>query len=82
MLVVDVGCGVGLCWNIGEACRSGSHICSSWYFPRFLFKGGSCMQMNIASLMVLDCMLTSLCTMLNWLGSIGCPVVVLCRCMG
>ena len=25
MLVV--GCGVGLCWNIGEACRRLSHIC-------------------------------------------------------
>ena len=41
VLVVDVGCGVGLCWNVGEACRSWSHICSSWYLPRFLFKGGS-----------------------------------------
>ena len=35
------------------------------------------MWINMASLMVLDCMLTSLCTTLNWLGSIGCPVVVL-----
>ena len=39
MLAVDVGCGVGLCWNMGEACRSGSHICGNWYFPRFLFRG-------------------------------------------
>ena len=39
MLVVDVGCGVGLHWNIGEACRNWSHICSSWYLPRFLFRG-------------------------------------------
>ena len=54
----------------------------SWYFPKFLFKGGSCMQMNIASLMVLGWLLTSLCTMLNWLGSMGWPVVELCRCMG
>ena len=43
--------------------------------------GGSCMQINMASLMVLDCMLTSLCTILNWLGSTGCPVAVLWRCM-
>ena len=39
VLVVDVACGVGLHWNIGEACRSWSHICSSWYLPRFLFRG-------------------------------------------
>ena len=61
----SVGSGCWLCcWfvleHVEEACRSGSHICSSWYFPRFLFKGGSCTWMNIASLMVLDCMLTSL----------------------
>ena len=34
----------------------------------FCLRGGSCMQMNIASLMVLDCMLTSLCTMLKLVG--------------
>ena len=39
MLAVDVGCGIVLCWNVGEACRSGSHICGSWYFPRFLLRG-------------------------------------------
>ena len=44
--------------------------------------GGSCTQMNIASLMVLEWLLTSLCTMLNWLGSMGCPMVVLWRCIG
>ena len=43
--------------------------------------GGSCTWMNIASLMVLEWLLTSLCIMLNRLGSIGCPVVVLWRCM-
>ena len=37
MLVV--GCGVGLCWNVGEACRRLSHICGSWYLPKFLFRG-------------------------------------------
>ena len=57
-------------------------MCRSWYFPRFLLSGGSCTWMNIASLMVLEWLLTSLCTMLNWLGSMGCPVVVLWRCMG
>ena len=37
MLVV--GCGVGLCWNVGEACRRWSHMCGSWYLPKFLFRG-------------------------------------------
>ena len=50
-------------------------------YPGFCL-GGSCMWINMASFMVLDCMLTSLCTILNWLGSIGCPVVALWRCMG
>ena len=45
-------------------------------------EGGSWMQMNMASFIVLDLLLTSLCTMLNWLGSKGCPEVVLWRCMG
>ena len=57
-------------------------MCSSWYLPRFLLRVGSCMQMNMASLMVLEWLLTSLCTMLNWSGSMGCPVVVLWWCMG
>ena len=57
-------------------------MCGSWYFPKFLFNGGPCTHMNIASLMVLGWLLTSLCTMLNWLGSMGWPVVELCRCMG
>ena len=37
--VLVVGCGVGLCWNMGEACRRLSHICGSWYLPKFLFRG-------------------------------------------
>ena len=77
-----VGWLVGLCWRVGEAWRRWSHMCGSWYLPRFLLRVGSCTQMNIASLMVLEWLLTSLCTMLNWLGSMGCPVVVLWWCMG
>ena len=34
-----VGCCVGLHWNVGDACRSWSHMCSSWYLPRFLLRG-------------------------------------------
>ena len=37
--VLVVGCGVGLCWNVGEACRRWSHMCGSWYLPKFLFRG-------------------------------------------
>ena len=40
------------------------------------------MQINIASFIVLDWLWTSLCIMLNWLGSSGCPVVALWRCIG
>ena len=57
-------------------------ICAEAGTFQGLCLGGSCMQMNIASLMVLEWLLTSLCTMLNWLGSMGCPVVALWRCMG
>ena len=77
-----VGWLVGLHWRVGDAWRRWSHMCSSWYLPRFLFRVGSCMRMNMASLMVLELLLTSLCTMLNWFGSMGCPVVVLWWCMG
>ena len=72
----------GLSCRVGDACSRWSHICSSWYFPKFLLRVGSWMWMNMASLMVLERLLTSLCTMLNCSGSIGCPVVVLCRWMG
>ena len=38
--VLVVGCGVDLGWNVGDACRRLSHMCGSWYLPKFLFKGG------------------------------------------
>ena len=72
----------GLHWSVGDACRRWSHMCRSWYFPRFLLRVGSCTHMNMASLMVLEWLLTSLCTILNCPGSMECPVVVLCRWMG
>ena len=72
----------GLHCSVEDACRRLSHMCRSWYFPRFLLRVGSCTQMNMASLMVLEWLLTSLCTMLNCSGSMGCPVVVLCKWMG
>ena len=51
-------------------------------FLGFCSEGGSCTWMNMASLMVLGWLFTSLCIMLNWLGSMWCPVVELCWCMG
>ena len=50
----------GLHCSVGDACSRWSHMCRNWYFPKFLFNGGSCMHMNIASLMVLAWLLTSL----------------------
>ena len=77
-----VGWLVGLHWRVGDTWRRWSHMCGSWYLPRFLLRVGSCTQMNMTSLMVLEWLLTSLCTMLNWFESMGCPVVVLWWCMG
>ena len=81
----DIGGGGGtgrledLHCSVGDACRRWSHMWESWYFPRFLLSVGSCTCMNMASLMVLEWLLTSLCIILNCSGSIGCLVVVLCR---
>ena len=72
-----VGMLEGLCCKVGDAKRRWSHMWGRWYFPRSLLRVGSCMQMNMASLMVLEWLLTSLWTILNCSGSIGCPVVEL-----
>ena len=71
----------GLHCRVGDAIRKWSHMCGSWYFPRLLLRVESYTWMNMASLMVLDWLLTSLWAMLNCSWSIGCPVVVLCRWM-
>ena len=42
-----LSCSIGVSW------RMLSHMCSSWYFPRFLFKVGSFTLINMASLMYL-----------------------------
>ena len=72
----------GLHWSVGDTWSRWSHMWGSWYFLRFLLRVGSCTWIKMASLMVLEWLLTSLCTMLNCSGSIGWPVVVLCKCMG
>ena len=72
----------GLHCSVGDASSRWSQMCWSWYFPRFLLRAGSWMHMNMASLMVLKWLLTSLCTILNCSGSMGCPVMVVCRWMG
>ena len=78
MLAVVVCAYVGFGWNTGNDCSSWSHIWGSWYIPMLQLRGGSCTHMNMASLIVLDWLWTSLCIMLNWSGSKGCPVVALC----
>ena len=30
---------VGLHWNVGDVCKNWSHICGSWYLPKFLLRG-------------------------------------------
>ena len=44
----------GLSCSIGDACSMLSHMCSSWYFPKFLFRVGSLTHMNMTCLMVLE----------------------------
>ena len=49
-----VGWFEGLCCKVGDACTRWSHMWGSWYFPRFLLRVGSCTQMNMASLMIME----------------------------
>ena len=51
--VGEVGRLEGLSCSVGDAWSMLSHMCSSWYFPKFLFRIGSLTHMNMASLMVL-----------------------------
>ena len=44
----------GLSCNVCVPCSMLSHMCGSWYFPRFLFNIGSLTLINIASFMVLE----------------------------
>ena len=68
--------------NVGVSCKMLSHICGSWYFPRFLFNEGSFTQMNMSSLMFLEVPCTSLCMMVKQSGLSGWPVELLCWWMG
>ena len=40
-LAVVVGCCVGLHWNIGDACKSWSHICRQLVLAQIPVEGGS-----------------------------------------
>ena len=65
-MVVLVGGRVGyLSCNAGVSYKMLSHICGSWYFPKFLFKEGSFTWMNMASLMFLEVSYASLGMMLK-----------------
>ena len=48
----------------GDLTNTSSHMCGSWYLPIFLFRDGSLPLINIASLMALAMLWSSLPTML------------------
>ena len=58
----------------GVSCRTSSHMRDSWYFPRFLLRDGSLIQMNLASFMVLVMSGVSLPTMEKQSTMMWCPV--------
>ena len=55
--------GYYLRWNAGVSCRTSSQIWGRWNLLRFLLRYGSLTLMNIASLMILAVLCTSLPTM-------------------
>ena len=69
-------------WRAGVSCRTSIQMWSSWYIPRFPLRDGSLTQVNMASLLVLVTLCTSLPTMEKQLTLIECPVDWLCLYMG
>ena len=57
------GCYLSL--SSGDLTSTSSHLCGSWYLPIFLFRDGSLTLINIASLMDLAILWSSLLTMLK-----------------
>ena len=64
-------------WSAGESCRTWSHMCRSWYFPKFLLREGSFTQIYIASFMFLVIPCDSVSTMVKHSGLTQCPVELL-----
>ena len=58
-----VGCYMSL--SSGDLTSTSSHLCGSWYLPMFLFRDGSLTLINVASLMALIVIWSSLPTMLK-----------------
>ena len=52
-------------FNSGDLTNTSSHMCGSWYLPIFLFRDGSFTLFNIASLMLLAMLWSSLPNMLK-----------------
>ena len=42
-----------LSWSDGVSCKTSSHMCESWYFPKFLLREGSSTWIYMASFMFL-----------------------------
>ena len=66
----------------GDLTSTSSHICGSWYLPIFLFRDGSLTLINIASLMVLAILWSSLLTMLKLSRDSSWPAVLWWSQMG
>ena len=74
------GSGHYLIWKARVSCRTTAQMCGSWNFPRFLLRDGSLTLMNMASLMVLVMLWTSLPEKLPTL--MPCPEDWACSYMG
>ena len=68
--------------NSGDLASTSSQICGSWNLPMFLLRDGSFTLMNIASLMFLAILLSSLPTILKLSRDTSWPVVFWCSMMG
>ena len=60
----------------GDITNTSSHICGSWYLPIFLFREGSFILINIASLMVLAMLWSLLPTILKLVRDTSWPVML------
>ena len=68
--------------NSGDLASTSSQMCGSWNLPMFLLRDGSLTLINIASLMFLAILLSSLPTILKFSRDTSWPVVLLWSMMG
>ena len=74
--------GCYLSFSSGNLTNTSSHICGSWYLPKFLFRDGSLTLINIAYLMALAMLWSSLPTMLKLSRDSSWPVMLWWSWMG